>query len=571
MLRWLFAISLFFLCFSTLGQTGVWKIVWNGQEENNKDWKGVTKQNYKTFLQAFVAKKIEEGYLTASVDEVLVVDSLKQIHVKYYEGERFECVNLDIQNVDIVTQLGYSERFFVQKPFRPKEYAVFYQKVLTFLENNGYPFASVGLGGVVLDSNKISANLNIEKGQRISIDTIYIKSNEKIAIETVYNYIGIHPKDWYSESALQNVKTRIEEVPYWKEIKPLELEFKANGTCSVYIYLKSTKANSFNGVLGLQPDGKGKTSVTGDAKVKLVNSFYRGETVFFNWRKTQQLTQALDLGGDYPFLFNTKFGIDFKANLYKKDTTFLNSSVRIGVDYLFSGRNKFTLFFENKSSVMLSAKQYSDNVTLPDVIDVKMPNYGIALHYENLDYRFNPRKGVFGNLSASFGQKKISKNQLLPLNLYDSIELHTVSYQITAMLQYFIPLKRKSVILLRLRGESYTNSAIFINELYRLGGERTIRGFDEESIYASSYGVITMEYRYLIERNSNLFIFIDYGILEQNLKKKYSFDELISFGSGISFETKPGIFRISYALGARKDSPFYVKTAKVHFGFVSFF
>ena len=40
---------------------------------------------------------------------------------------------------------------------------------------------------------------------------------------------------------------------------------------------------------------------------------------------------------------------------------------------------------------------------------------------------------------------------------------------------------------------------------------------------------------------------------------------------GFDFETKAGIFSLSYALGKQFDNPFEINTAKIHFGYISRF
>ena len=42
---------------------------------------------------------------------------------------------------------------------------------------------------------------------------------------------------------------------------------------------------------------------------------------------------------------------------------------------------------------------------------------------------------------------------------------------------------------------------MFKNELFRIGGLKTLRGFDEESITASFYNIATLEWRFLFEQN----------------------------------------------------------------------
>ena len=489
-----------------------------------------------------------------------------------YEGEKFEWAKLSVaaKDYNLLSQVGYGEKIYTNKPFSPNQLAKFFESTLQELENNGYPFSRLKLDSVVIMENSISANLQLDKGPEIIIDTIYIKTNEKIEIKTVYNYIKLKPGMPYSEQLLKEVATRIKEIPYWNEVKPLELEF-TNNKCQVYVYLKSNKSNNFNGVLGLQPDQNGKIGLTGDVKVKLLNSFFKGESIGFNWRQTQQFTQDLDVAFNYPFLFNTPFGIDLEANIYKKDTTYVDTDFKIGIDYIFSGLNKITLFYENKNATLLATKKYATATVLPDFADISKNNYGLELETEKLDYRFNPRKGYSLAVLGSVGYKKIKKNQALPQNLYTNLTLNSIVYHSEALLRWFIPIQKRSTALLQLRGATFYNETIFTNELLRIGGVKTIRGFDEESIFVSSYLISSIEYRYLLEQNSSIYLFYDYALLERNSKDQYVFDQPYSFGAGISFETSPGIFSLSYALGSQLGAPVYLRTAKVHFGFTSFF
>ena len=567
-------ITILLLIFNVFfGQDNGWDIYVNSKPVNEvKLFKNLTVSNYKEELKEVVLSQINKGYLMANIDSVGKVDSIKELKIFYHKGKLFEWVSLNVNEKDynLLSQLGYGERLYNKKPFYPNQLAKLFESTLTYLENNGYPFSSLKLDSVELIENSILANLKLEKGPEIIIDTIYIKTNEKIEIKTVYNFIKLKPGDQYSEQLLSEVAIRIKEIPYWNEIKPIELEF-INNKCNVYVYLKSNKSNNFNGVLGLQPDQNGKIGLTGDVKVKLLNSFFKGESISFNWRQTQQLTQDLDIAFNYPFLFNSPFGIDTKASIYKKDTSFVDADFNIGVDYIFSGLNKITLFYENKNASLLSTKKYESITTLPDFADITKNNYGLKLEAEKLDYRFNPRKGFSIHLLGSVGFKKIKKNQALPQNLYDDLKLNSFVYNSEGLIRWFIPIRKRATFLLKIKGATFYNETIFTNELYRLGGVKTIRGFDEESIFASSYLISSLEYRFILEQNSNIYLFYDYGLLERNSREQYSFDQPFSFGAGISFETKPGIFSLSYALGSQLGAPIYLRTAKVHFGFTSFF
>ena len=133
------------------------------------------------------------------------------------------------------------------------------------------------------------------------------------------------------------------------------------------------------------------------------------------------------------------------------------------------------------------------------------------------------------------------------------------------------------VFVLRLAGQggsmvnNGTGARLFRNEVYRIGGLKTLRGTDEAGIFASSYAIGTVEYRFLFEENSNFFVFVDQGWWEDQSVSPLLTDTPLGFGAGTSFETKAGIFSITYALGRQFSNPVELRGGKVHFGFSSLF
>ena len=197
--------------------------------------------------------------------------------------------------------------------------------------------------------------------------------------------------------------------------------------------------------------------------------------------------------------------------------------------------------------------------------------YGLELKYNHLDYLFNPRKGYRIKIISSAGNKNIKKNSQINPTLYDSLKLKTTEYHIEANLGIFIPVFKKSTIWINNQMAYINNSTLFENELFRIGGLNSLRGFDEESIHASFFNILLIEYRYLFEKNSFFNIFWNGCYYEKKTHQAFVSDTPYGFGAGISFETKAGIFSLNYALGKQFDNPINFKSGKIHFGIVSYF
>ncbi len=510
------------------------------------------------------------SFLTNSVDSI-IVDSSNFV-AYFHLGRQYKWTSLRTQTIDegVLSKIGFRDKLYNNKPFNQKQLHNFYEKVIAFYENNGYPFASIRLDSVVVENNTLSGLVHIEKNNLYKIDSVIIKGTATVSDQYIKNYIKIKENDLYNESAVRKMSTRIKEIPFITEVQPPKIYFSEKNA-KIVMLLKKKNASRFNGIIGIVPDETGKVRFNGDVKLNLMNSFKKGEEIDFNWRAIQNNSQDLKLNLVYPFVLNSPFGFDYNFNLYKRDSTYIDIFNKIGVRYILKGNNYFSLFYHNKTSNLLTQTGFSSLTVLPSFADISTQLYGIGVYNANLDYRLNPRKGYEIDIKGSLGNKKIRKNAQINEQLYDGLNLNSTLYTFNSDLAVYFPLRKRSVIKLGAQTGYTFNENLFDNELLRIGGLKTLRGVDEEAIFASFYSIQTLEYRFILEQNSFLYLFTDAAYYEKNTKDNFLSDRPFSFGLGMSFETNAGIFSVSYAVGKQFDNPVQFRSAKIHFGFVNFF
>ena len=211
---------------------------------------------------------------------------------------------------------------------------------------------------------------------------------------------------------------------------------------------------------------------------------------------------------------------------------------------------------------------------------------GIYYGYNNTDYRFNPRRGNEFTIITSAGLRKIRPNTAIVgikkdgsgndfdyASLYDTLDMRTYLLKLNISGAHYFKTGKQAVLKTAVNGAWLYTHDIFKNEMYQIGGYKLLRGFDEESIYASSYAVLTAEYRFFIGLNSYFFGFADGGWVQNKAygevqQKDHTY---LGLGIGMAFETKAGIFNLSYAVGKRDDLPVNFRQSKIHFGLVSLF
>lgn len=523
-------------------------------------------------IREFTDKLRSNGFLAASCDSLIPGEDI--ILIYFFLGERYQWANITTDNIDesFLAGTGIKNKKKSATPFNYQKISFWMETILKNCENNGYPFATIRLKNVKSEDNSFVAELELNKNKLVRIDSIIIKGNATIASVYIYNYIDIKEGSIYNESKLTRISTRLRELAFVTELKPNQLLFTENIT-KLYIYLDNKKASQFDGVIGFLPDenNEGKLNLTGEVHLKLQNSLQRGEVIEFNWKQLPSKTQDLKIHLLYPFVLNSPFGIDGNLSIYRRDSTYTDVIKNLGIQYSISGNNYLKAFINDKQSDLQSSKGLENITVLPDYADISILSYGATFHFEKLDYRLNPKKGYAIEFTGSTGNRKIKKNSDINPIAYDSLKLQSVTYEGAISADVYFSLGGKSVLNLGTKSGIVYNDRLFTNELFRIGGLKSLRGFDEESIYASSFSMGKIEYRFLLEQNSFLFAFMNAAYYENKSRNFDLKDTPLGFGAGMNFETRIGIMSISYALGKQFSNPVYFRNAKIHFGIVNYF
>ncbi|RMF03238.1 MAG: hypothetical protein D6772_02390, partial [Bacteroidetes bacterium] len=347
--------------------------------------------------------------------------------------------------------------------------------------------------------------------------------------------------------------------------------------------LAALPASRFDFVVGVLPRSNqtGRLLVTGQLDGALQNALGQGESIAVQFEQLRPQTQNLEIQISYPYFLQLPFGVDGRLDLYRRDTTFINLNGELGFNYLLSRNRRVLAFWTRDQTNLLSidSSNLLRSQQLPDTLDVRRDAFGLGVQWENVDYRLNPRSGWTFQLRTSAGRRHIRPNARITElglgNLYDSLQTKTTQYRLQGQLVRYWPLGQRGVIKIGLQGAAILGSVPpLANEQFRIGGNRLLRGFDEESIFASNFILGTLEYRFILATNSYLYVFGDLARVDQRTPAKAlsrTIDWPQGLGAGITFETRAGLFGLSLAFGRQSGLAFDLGAPKVHFGYVSLF
>lgn len=530
----------------------------------------------------------KKGFITASVDSIKMDSATASVLI--FLGKQYLWAKLNTSSVspELLNAAGYRDKNFKQQPLDFASVQLLQQRLLNKLENAGYPFANIYLDSFDLQSNGMNAVLKVDKGPLYKVDSIRIYGDVKISNRFLQRFLEIEDGSIYQKQKLLNISQKLLQLPYLTEEQKWNISYLGTGSI-VNLYLKNKKSSQINGIVGFLPSndqlGGNKLLVTGDFNLNLKNSFGLGEALAIMYQQIQVKSPRLQLSYLQPFLFGSPFGVDFSFDGLKKDSSFLNISLQLGVQYSFGGNKSGKIFYQQFISNLLDVDTnfIRFNKRLPDQIDQTTSNIGIEYEWFNTDYRFNPRKGVDLKFTGSAGIRRIRENNNItslkdPSNpsynyksLYDTLGTRAYTFRMKLNAARYFKTGKQTTFKTAIHGGWVQSPRIFRNELYQLGGFRMLRGFDEESIYASAYAVVTAEYRLLIGLNSFLYAFTDGAWVKNKSQFANSSNTFLGTGFGLAFETKAGIFNVAFAAGKRNDLPFNLRQSKIHFGYVNFF
>jgi len=493
---------------------------------------------YENEIKIFRKKLNQSGFIQNEIDSVFKNDSIYYVKFKFNKSiKKISLVHPDL--AFLAKNLGYDSNSenSVEIPFI--NLASFIDDMIYYYQNNAYPFVKIYLSNIKKEYDLITADLNIDKNDKRTIDKIIIKGYADFPKSFVHQQFNINTNDPFSKKKIAQISNFVQSTPFVSEIKKPEVLFTRDST-SLYIYLKREKSNFFDGLIGFSTSPENnKIQLYGNVDLKIQNSLNQGESLQLNWLASQNQSQSLKLLLEMPYIYSTPFVVGYKFGIHKQDTTFTATSHHFKTDYQLTTNHKIGFVLETEKS-----NTTSDHIN-PNITNFSSYFYGIS-------YTFNkPNNHPVFN-------KKIFLTSYVSQGKRDETNQNKIANQI----QYLVRISKNHNLLLKNTTEILISDNYLENELFRIGGSTSIRGFDENSFFTDSYSYLNTAYNYLLDDSSYLSVLVDLGLLRNNLDS--SLLTTYSFGIGFSQQTKIGQLGVQYFVGNTDKDSFDFTNSKLH-------
>ena len=419
------------------------------------------------------------------------------------------------------------------------------------LAAKSYPFASVALKAITpIGKSKLRANLVVETKKARKLQSVEIKGYEKFPRSFIKYFLDIRTNTPFDLKAIQSKTKALDQLSFSKQIRPAEVLFTKD-TTRVYLYLEKIKNNRFDGFLGFGSDeNSGNLQLNGYLNLHLTNNLNFGESFRVNYRSDENDLKTFETQLTLPYLFKTPIGSELELTIFKKDSTFTTSEQAANVFYQLNPKQKVFLGIRATQSNSLTP----ENTT--EILDYKTSTYELKYTY----------------------QQRTAQNLLFPLTSAVEFRLSKANRKTTEtqtnQLLYLLKaskifnLNQKNSFYFRFQAQGIDSDTYLQNELVRFGGINSIRGFEENSINATNFGVLASEYRYQLGPNLYVHSIIDAAYFKT---PTLSDQKLYGFGFGFGLLTESGLLKFNLANGKVENQNFRFSDSKIQLSLTATF
>ena len=491
----------------------------------------------------------KQGFYDAKVNSLIKKDSLNyQVILENNQMVKYiEISNKSEFDENIVITLNkYTE---IGELIEFKEIRSLIVDITEVLSQSGYPFAKVGfINHELINPSTIKLKMEIKYGSKRYIDKVVVKGYENFPRNFIHNIFKLGKRNSLDVDKALIQANKINKTRFARNVKDPEILFTKDSS-ALFLYLEKTRRNTFDGFISFDTDeNSGKINVEGYAKIKLINTFNRGEKINFDFRSQTNQDRSLNSDIYVPFVFGAPLNFNYGLNLIQKDSSYTSNESLIDIDML----------FENMTvGLGLQFDKSSGEEEIENIENFKSKLINVFSEYINFDESDQLIPELF---KISFRYGSGFKEQL-----GDKTNFSKYSAELYKKFNVSSKFKLQSSILSR----KINSKNLVINELMRFGGFNSIRGYDENSIFADAFTLLKTSLNYYM--NDTIYVYTLFDIANYSNKILNINQDIYSGGLGFSSRTENGVISIIYSKGNNWGKSFNLKNAKINVIFVTFF
>ena len=433
---------------------------------------------------------------------------------------------------------------------KTREFSDLTNQLLKQIDRKGNSFSEITYVNPLLKNDTLFLEMKISNSSSRKIDKVITRGYEDFPKKFITKYFLIDKNTVFSKQKLNQVSALSNKLDFIKEKKAPEVLFKKDST-HLYLFLDKIGTSSFDGLVNFSSKENGKgLLLNGNLDLKLNNTFNTGEKFEIIWNKVSDEKTDFKINSYVPYILNSKFSTTLEFYLYRQDSTFINTNFELKTDYSINQKSHASILYSSEKS------NYLLNISNNDLASYS--NYFIGLGYElkksSTSNLYKYKNGL--NLNLTIGKRKTdteSINQLkFHFSAFANVQINNRGY---------LNIKNESGLL--------TSKNYLLNELFRIGGANSIRGYNEQSIFTNGYSYSNIEFRYSLDTSSYLYSITDLGGYKENTTNKIK--KLLGIGAGYQFRINNNLVNLGYVISTNSSTNAKLNSSRLVVRWTSFF
>lgn len=419
------------------------------------------------------------------------------------------------------------------------------KNLITKLAEQGYAISTARLKNHQFSNNILHADLDLHLDTLRRIDQLVFTPYSNFPAGIKNQLVKTYEKQPFTEGITTDLQKEMLQFPFIKTTKQPEVLFTESNT-ALYLYVERQNVSQFDGLIGFTNDDEGKVKFNGYADLQLMNILNKGEQLKLYWKNDGNQQTQFTLTSEVPYLFSTPFGLKASLDLFKQDSTMMNTKFNVAVLYYLNFNHRVGIGYQSTASVAGTENFYQA---------ANFNNQFITLNYLLNKYQEHP---LFPH--------KYQVNALLGIgNKTEEKDNRKAAQQFVHLsAEYLWQINNRWYAHQKIEGSILNSaSALLYNEYYRFGGIHSIRGFSENALLAKNLAGLYNEVRYLLAPNMYIHSITDIAYFQDDLLNEL----LYSFGLGFGIQTAGGLFNIIYANGVQTNTDFKLSNAIFHLSY----
>ncbi|MEW6507583.1 MAG: BamA/TamA family outer membrane protein [Bacteroidota bacterium] len=445
------------------------------------------------------------------------------------------------------------------------------ESILTYYENNGYPFANVRIESIFFFDDSTNNNhyaniyLAIDPGKQTFVNKIEISGNSKTKDYVITRALSINTGELYNQKLIDNTPERLNRLRIFEPVTQPDFYFNSREEGILKITVKEKETNNFDGIIGYIPalTQNEKGFLTGFININLRNLFGTGRAASFKWMQESRASQELEIRYLEPWLLDLPFNIETGLYQRKQDSTYVQRNIEGKFEYIATQEVTASLILGSQTTIPTERADKKFTVFSSTSFAA-----GFNLRIDTRDNFYAPRQGIILSNTYKYTSKRVEgQNEYLSTSIPAKVNFQKLEIDFS----YFLEIFNNQILVTGIHARELKGENVEISDLYLLGGTSTLRGYREKQFAGNRILWSNFEYRYLLSNSSFAFLFLDTGYILRNEDLSRSIQKIsvfkLGYGLGFNIETTLGILGVSFALG-QGDS---LRDGKIHFGIVNEF